>query len=523
MHDGRRVLAGRYELGAVLGRGGMGTVHRATDLILERTVAVKLLPAALAAEDASHVTRFEREARAAASLTHPGVVAIYDSGEDEATRFIVMECVEGRSLSEVLREDAPLQPARAAAIASRVAGALAAAHAAGIIHRDVKPGNVMLADDGAVKVLDFGIARSLDGSTLTQNAAVLGTAGYMAPEQALGERADERSDIYSLGCLLYALLTGSPPFSGDAAAAVAHQHVNSAPRPPSAGNRAVSPALDALVMQMLAKSPDARPQSAAELQHRLDALQAAPRRPRLDPRPATARAAPAEPTASTRVLGAGRRAGRPRAAAAAALAAGIIAIVAIVALASGAGSSGPSKSSRRAASSKPNLASARAAAPAPTRAATTPKPAPSTTPGATTQSAKTPQVTVAAAAGSLSSLLAQAAQSGALDQKAARQMTGGLEDVLHSYEAGRPVDAQRAVLDLSRGLTALQEQGRVSPTAAAPLAAAVAGLGSALATPQAGAAQAAQPETPATAPGQDGEAPGKGAKHGDGHKHGAGD
>jgi serine/threonine-protein kinase len=522
MHDGRRVLAGRYELGAVLGRGGMGTVHRATDLILERTVAVKLLPAAVAAEDASHVTRFEREARAAASLTHQGVVAIYDTGEDEATRFIVMECVDGRNLSEVLRDDAPLQPARAAGIASRVAGALAAAHAAGIIHRDVKPGNVMLADDGAVKVLDFGIARSLDGSTLTQNASVLGTAAYMAPEQALGERADERSDIYSLGCLLYALLTGSPPFTGEAAAAVAHQHVNSPPRPPSAGNRAVSPALDALVMQMLAKSPDARPQSSAELQHRLDGLQAAPRRPRMDPRAATARAAHAEPTASTRVLGAGRRARRPRVAAAAALAAGIIVIAAIVALASGAGSSDPTKTTRRAATSKPKLASARAR----TRAATAPKPAPSTAPGATTQSAKAPQVSVAAAAGALSSLLAQAAQSGTLDEKAARQMTGGLEDVLHSYEAGRPLDAQRAVLDLSRRLTALQEQGRVSPTAAAPLATAVAALGSALgsSTPQPAAAQGAQPdETPATAPGQDGEAPGKGAKHGGGHKHGAGD
>jgi hypothetical protein len=276
-------------------------------------------------------------------------------------------------------------------------------------------------------------------------------------------------------------------------------------------------------MQMLAKSPDARPQSAAELQHRLDALQAAPRRARMDPRAATARTRPGEPTASTRVLGAGRRARRPRAAAAAALAAGIIAIVAILALAFGAGSSAPTGSARRAASLKAKLAPEKASAS--TRAATAPKPAPSTPSRVTTRSAKTPQMTVAAAAGAVSSLLAQAAQSGALDQKGARQMTAGLEDVLRSYEAGRPLDAQRAVLDLSGRLTALQEQGRVSPTAAAPLATAVAGLGSTLAnsaTPPS-AAQGAQPETPPTAPGQDGEAPGKGAKHGDGHKHGAGD
>src|ERR1700693_4512286 len=185
MRERSRRLAGRYELGEIIGRGGMGTVYRATDLVLERTVAVKLLPAALAEEDDRHIARFEREARAAASLANPSVVAVYDTGEDEATRFIVMECVKGRSLGAVLRDDAPLRPVRAAYIASRVADALAAAHAAGIVHRDVKPGNVMLGADGAVKVLDFGIARSRDASALTQSASVLGTAGYLAPEQAL--------------------------------------------------------------------------------------------------------------------------------------------------------------------------------------------------------------------------------------------------------------------------------------------------------------------------------------------------
>jgi hypothetical protein len=267
--DAVRTLAGRYELVEVIGRGGMGTVYRASDLVLRRPVAVKLLPGPLADQDPTSVARFEREARAAAALNNPAVVAVYDTGADETTRFIVMELISGDSLEAILRDDGPLDPDRAAGIASRVADALAAAHAAGIVHRDIKPANVMVAEDGSVKVLDFGIARAMDATTVTQNASVLGTAAYMAPERALGKPADERSDIYSLGCVLYALLAGHPPFRGDSAAAVLNQHANVAPRPLRGENSRVSPELDAAVMQMLAKSPDDRPQTAVEVRDRL--------------------------------------------------------------------------------------------------------------------------------------------------------------------------------------------------------------------------------------------------------------
>jgi hypothetical protein len=381
MDNVRKTLAGRYELGEVIGRGGMGTVYRATDLILRRTVAVKVLPAALAESDPTHVARFEREARAAASLNHPGVVAVYDSGADEATRFIVMECVAGQDLAAVLRDQAPLEPARAVSIAERVADALAAAHAAGIVHRDVKPANVMLAADGSVKVLDFGIARALDGATLTHGASVLGSAAYMAPEQALGERADERSDIYSLGCLLYAMLTGRPPFTGEAGAAVLHQHVNAEPRPPSEIDPRVSPALDALVIAMLAKAPDARPQSAAQLRGRLAAMPGELPTISTPANAPTAPTAPLEQTAVTHALAGhapasagGARARRHRLAAAALLGGCALLVAVIVALATGGGSRRPEPAARHsttAAHGTPARTSSPTSAPGPSVPATT--------------------------------------------------------------------------------------------------------------------------------------------------------
>jgi serine/threonine-protein kinase len=262
-------LAGRYRLVEVIGRGGMSTVYRAVDAKLRRTVAVKVLSPALADADPVSLARFEREAQAAAGLAHPSIVAVYDTAVDGDIRFIVMEYVPGHSLDEVLRSDGRLEPAHAVYIAEQVASALAVAHGAGIVHRDIKPGNVMVTDDGAVKVLDFGIARAVDGSTLTHTSSVVGTAAYMSPEQAAGRRADDRADIYSLGCLLYTMLTGGPPFTGEVSAAVLGQHLHAEPPSPRDANPEVPPALDALVMQMLAKDPDARPQTAFEVRDRL--------------------------------------------------------------------------------------------------------------------------------------------------------------------------------------------------------------------------------------------------------------
>ena len=264
-----RILADRYRLDEVIGRGGMSTVYRATDLSLDRTVAVKVALDPLVEQSPIYLARFTREAQSAAALNNPAVVTVYDAGADGPTRFIVMEYIRGKSLAEIMSGHKPLEPHEAARIAEQVAGALSAAHAAGIVHRDIKPGNIMLADDGSVKVLDFGIARALEGQALTQTATVLGTSAYMSPEQALGQPVDARSDIYSLGCVLYEMLTGEPPFIADVAAAVLHQHVRVAPKPARERNPNIPPALDALVMQMIAKSPDDRPQTAAEVRDRL--------------------------------------------------------------------------------------------------------------------------------------------------------------------------------------------------------------------------------------------------------------
>ncbi len=262
------ILAGRYELGEVLGRGGMGVVYRARDLALERVVAVKCLPAT-SADDAVAGARFEREALAAAALPHPNIVTVFDAGRDGVERFIVMECVSGRSLDRLLSETGAFEWRLAVAVGRQVASALAAAHQAGIVHRDIKPGNVMLDDAGTVKVLDFGIVRLDQGATLTQTATVLGSAQYLAPELAHGAEADARSDIYALGCVLYELLTGGPPFQGDQPAAVLAQHMSASPRPVCELVPAVPVGLSELVARLLAKDPARRPADAAELEAEL--------------------------------------------------------------------------------------------------------------------------------------------------------------------------------------------------------------------------------------------------------------
>jgi eukaryotic-like serine/threonine-protein kinase len=268
--DQPRLVGGRYELGGVLGRGGMAEVHIARDIRLGRNVAVKMLRADLAS-DATFQARFRREAQSAASLNHPAIVAVYDTGEDvingTSLPYIIMEYVEGSTLRDLLQSGRRLLPERALEITAGVLQALEYSHRNGIVHRDIKPGNVMLTRSGAVKVMDFGIARAVAdaGVTMTATSAVIGTAQYLSPEQAKGEHVDARSDLYSTGCLLYELLTGRPPFVGDSPVSVAYQHVREEAQPPSYYDDEVSPDLDTVVMKALAKDPDDRYQTADEM------------------------------------------------------------------------------------------------------------------------------------------------------------------------------------------------------------------------------------------------------------------
>ncbi|WP_084125099.1 Stk1 family PASTA domain-containing Ser/Thr kinase [Demequina sp. NBRC 110054] len=274
MNDEAKILGGRYEVGDLIGRGGMAEVHIGYDTRLGRTVAIKILRADLA-RDPAFQTRFRREAQSAAGLNHPSIVAVYDTGEDhiqsetgqpQAVPYIVMEYVEGHTVRDILQGDVAAPIDEAVEITSGVLTALDYAHHAGLVHRDIKPANVMLTPTGAVKVMDFGIARALAdaGQTMTQTSAVVGTAQYLSPEQARGENVDARSDLYSAGCLLFELLTGRPPFVGDSPVSVAYQHVREeAPRPSQFASD-VPQTLDQVVARALAKNRDERYSSAQE-------------------------------------------------------------------------------------------------------------------------------------------------------------------------------------------------------------------------------------------------------------------
>ena len=265
-----QVFGDRYQVGDTLGFGGMSEVHRGRDLRLGRDVAIKVLRADLA-RDPSFQARFRREAQNAASLNHPAIVAVYDTGETQGETgpvpYIVMEYVDGETLRDLLRREGPLQPKRAMEIVADICAALDFSHRHGIVHRDIKPANVMLTRGGAVKVMDFGIARAVaDGqATMTATAAVIGTAQYLSPEQARGEAVDARSDVYATGCVLYELLTGSPPFTGDSPVAVAYQHVREEPKAPSSVKPGLPQEMDAIVLKALNKNPLNRYQTAAEM------------------------------------------------------------------------------------------------------------------------------------------------------------------------------------------------------------------------------------------------------------------
>lgn len=280
MENAPRVLAGRYEVGELIGRGGMAEVHIGHDTRLGRTVAIKILRSDLA-RDPSFLTRFRREAQSAAALNHPSIVAVYDTGEDVHTDtqgasvhipFIVMEYVEGQTVRDIVRDGQSVPIEEAVEITAGVLAALEYSHHAGIVHRDIKPANVMITPTGAVKVMDFGIARAMADSaaTMTQTQAVIGTAQYLSPEQARGETVDARSDLYSTGCLFYEMLTGRPPFIGDSPVAVAYQHVRETPLKPSDVAPDVPEVLDRITLKALAKERTDRYSSAGEFRADLE-------------------------------------------------------------------------------------------------------------------------------------------------------------------------------------------------------------------------------------------------------------
>ncbi len=271
-----KVLNSRYELEQLIGTGGMADVYMARDNLLGRTVAVKILHPQYA-KDEVFIARFRQEAQAAANLNQPNIVNVYDWGIENSTYYLVMEYVEGRDLKDIILQGGPLLPERAVEIAMSICLALQAAHAQGIVHRDIKPQNIIVTYDNKIKVMDFGIARTTGGSAMTQTGTIMGTAQYISPEQAQGRAADPRSDLYSLGVVLYEMLTGKVPFDGDNPVSIAYKHVREDPLPPTMVNPDISPGLEAVVMKALSKNPENRYQSAVEMRSDLErCLEGAP-------------------------------------------------------------------------------------------------------------------------------------------------------------------------------------------------------------------------------------------------------
>ena len=478
-----RILDGRYQLGSLLGAGGMASVYLASDRVLERQVAVKVLSPS-DAQDALFVERFRREAHAAARLSHPNIVAVFDSGSDADQPYLVMEYVPGESLAQLLHRQGRLAPRRAVELAIQVCAALAAAHAQGLVHRDIKPANVLVGPDGQVKVTDFGIVKAAAATTLTGTGTVLGTAAYLSPEQAQGHPVDARSDLYSLGCVLYELLCGSPPFGSGAdrsAVAIATRHVSEPPEPPSLRNPQVDPALDQVVLTALAKDPAQRYQSAVELHHALqriltgDATAAAPTQPLLEPLGRTGTGA--TPTGTGLAAGAdGRGPGWPRWAL---LVAGTaLGIALVMALLWPDGGDTPARLPEAGSGASPATS-----APSPTTPRSTAPPAPSAS-------------GVPAALADLRAVITTARQQGTADQEA-EALLGQAADLANALEAGRKDNrghnkdegkgkgqgAAKKLAELQRQVDELIGQGKIRPPATTQIQQAVAQLGQAVQQP----------------------------------------
>ena len=454
-----RLLAGRYRLLELLGRGGMGQVRRAWDSSLGRPVAVKLL--ALDEADPAAAERFRREAQTTARLNDPNIVTVFDTGTDGNTAFLVMELLPGPSLQDRLAQEGPLPIADAAAVGVQAAAALAAAHAAGVVHRDIKPANIAYSGSGQIKVLDFGIARLIESTTaltrLTQTATVIGSAAYLSPEQARGAPVGPQTDLYALGCVLFALLTGTPPFTGDTPLQVCSQHLHAQPPDLAAIRPGCPPPLTALIGELLAKDPAARPPGAAAVRDRLTSAlgSAAATTPGPQPPPA------ATPTRyQTEVLAAppklaDRMRADPRRWVAAAAAAAAAVLAAVLAIALTGGAPGTIQTSQK------------------------PSPKQTTAPPETTaprQVTKRPaRLTPQQAIDAFSSAVTRAAAAGAIAPPAAQDLLNQMTDLQHTLANGHPSDAGHKIADLNHHLGDLEHGGQLTTTGqrllAAPLAA----------------------------------------------------
>jgi serine/threonine protein kinase len=435
-----RVLADRYAVGELLGRGGMAEVYLATDRVLDRPVAVKVLGGWLA-HDGTFVERFRREALASARISHPNLVAVFDAGSEDGVHYIVMEHVRGETLADVLRRDGRLEPNRATRIATSVADALGVAHAAGIVHRDVKPANVMLTPDGRTKLTDLGIARGIEGESITRASSILGTAGYVSPEQARGDRVDHRSDIYSLGCVLYEMLTGRQPFEADNPVAVAFKHVHEAPLPPTSLEASIPPALEAVVLRAMEKDPASRFPSVANMTSALND-RTAPVRPFEDTRPLPV----AGTTTPTPTEALPRRADRPpprRRNVLLLLLLVALALIAALAFAAFDSDPRPAATQRRSPSATPST-------PAPT------------TPPPTTQAPPPSPDSVEAAAAALDALVAEGLADGTISEKAAEEIGKRLEDALDKFREGDTEQAVDKLDDIVKEVEKAVDEGEIA-------------------------------------------------------------